>query len=83
MNPSSPRVQTPFSACNASTRRLKSGQKAAKIRSMAKSHIAQKAFEMWLKKETEILMAKGYEDMAEEDGIFAEQALEALKEILS
>ena len=50
---------------------------ASKTHNMAKSHIAQKAFELWLKKETELLMAKGYEEMAEEDQLFAEKAFDA------
>ena len=47
-------------------------ESASKKRNMAKSHVAQKAFELWLKRETETTMAEGYEEMAEEDRILAE-----------
>ena len=40
--------------------------RASKTLNMAKSQLAQEAFNLWLKKETEALMAKGYEDMAGE-----------------
>ena len=49
---------------------------------MAKSQLAQEAFRLWLKKETESLMAKGYEEMADEDRALANITLEAQKEIL-
>ena len=55
---------------------------AAKTFNMAKSQLAQKAFRLWLKKETEVLMAKGYEEMAEEDGAFADLSLQSQREIL-
>ena len=55
---------------------------AARTRNLAKSHIAQKAFELWLKKETEELMARGYEEMAEEDLVLAGQAFDAQREVL-
>ncbi len=58
-------------------------EKAAKTFNMAKSQLAQKAFRLWLKKETEALMAKGYEEMAEEDKAFADLTLQAQREILS
>ena len=57
-------------------------EKAAKTFNMAKSHIAQKAFRLWLKKETEALMSKGYKEMAEEDKAFADLAFQAQREIL-
>ena len=57
-------------------------EKAAKTFNMAKSQLAQKAFRLWLEKETEALMAKGYEEMAEEDKAFADLAFQAQKEIL-
>jgi hypothetical protein len=57
-------------------------EKASKTLNMAKSQLAQKAFRLWLKAETEVLMAKGYEEMAEEDKAFAEIAFEAQREIL-
>lgn len=50
---------------------------------IAKSRIAQEAFELWLKREVERRMAEGYEDMAEEELESAENALEAQREILS
>ena len=55
---------------------------AAQSCKMPKSQIAQMAFDLWLKKETETLMAKGYEEMWEEDREFAELTLEAQREIL-
>ena len=57
-------------------------EKASKTLKMAKSQVAQEAFSLWLKKETEALMAKGYEEMAEEDKAFADVTLEAQREIL-
>ena len=57
-------------------------EKAAKTFNMAKSQLAQKAFRLWLKKETEALMAKGYEEMAEEDKAFAELTFKSQREIL-
>ena len=56
-------------------------EKASKILRIAKSQLAQEAFSLWLKKETEALMARGYEEMAEEDKAFAELAFEAQMEI--
>ena len=58
-------------------------ESASKKHNMAKSHIAQKAFELWLKRETEIMMAKGYEEMTEEDRTLAETTFDAQKEIVS
>ena len=57
-------------------------EKAAKTFNMAKSHLAQEAFRLWLKMETEALMAKGYEEMAEEDKAFADLTSQAQREIL-
>ena len=57
-------------------------EKAAKTFNMAKSQLAQEAFRLWLKKETEALMAKGYEEMAEEDKAFADLTSQAQREIL-
>jgi len=57
-------------------------EKASKTLNLAKSQLAQEAFSLWLKKETEVLMAKGYEEMAEEDKAFADVTFEAQKEIL-
>jgi metal-responsive CopG/Arc/MetJ family transcriptional regulator len=58
-------------------------EKAAKTFNMPKSRLARKAFRLWLEKETENLMAIGYEEMAKEDKAFAETAFNAQKEILS
>ena len=57
-------------------------EKASKTLNLAKSQLAQEAFSLWLKKETETLMAKGYEEMAKEDKAFADVTLEAQKVIL-
>ena len=57
-------------------------EKASKTFNMAKSQLAQKAFRLWLKKETETLMAKGYEEMGEEDKAFADLTSQAQREIL-
>ena len=56
-------------------------EKASRTRRIAKSQLAQEALCLWLKKETEALMAKGYEEMAEEDEKFAALTLEAQKEV--
>ena len=56
--------------------------KASKTLNLAKSQLAQEAFSLWLKKQTEALMAKGYEEMAEEDKSFADFTFEAQSEIL-
>lgn len=58
-------------------------EKAAKAFNLPKSQLAQKAFRLWLEKETEALMAKGYEEMAQEDKVSAEFAFEAQREVLS
>ena len=57
-------------------------EKASKTLNIAKSQLAQEAFRLWLKKETEALMAKGYEEMAEEDKAFSDVTFEAQREIL-
>ena len=56
-------------------------EKASKSLRIAKSQLAQEALSLWLKKETEALMAKGYEEMAEEDKAFAELCFEAQMEV--
>ena len=58
-------------------------ENASRKHNMAKSHIAQKAFELWLKRETETMMAEGYEEMADEDRIMAETTFDAQREIVS
>ena len=57
-------------------------EKASKTLNIAKSRLAQEAFRLWLKVETEALMAKGYEEMAEEDKAFADLTFQSQKEIL-
>ena len=57
-------------------------EKASKAFNMAKSQLAQDAFRLWLRKETEARMAKGYEEMAEEDKPFADITFEAQMETL-
>ena len=57
-------------------------EKAAKTFNMAKSQLAQKAFRLWLKNETEAMMAKGYEEMAKEDKAFADLTFQSQREIL-
>ena len=57
-------------------------EEAAETYQIAKSQLAQEAFGLWLKKETEALMAKGYEEMAEEDKATAELTFDAQREIL-
>ncbi len=57
-------------------------EKAARTYKMAKSQLAQEAFRLWLKMETEALMAKGYQEMAEEDKAFADTAFQAQREIV-
>ena len=56
--------------------------KASKSLNLAKSQLAQEAFSLWLKNQTEAHMAKGYEEMAEEDKAFADVTFEAQREIL-
>jgi len=62
---------------------LEAIEKASKTFNMAKSHLAQEAFRLWLKKKTEESMARGYVEMAKEDKELAEVTFEAQKEILS
>ena len=57
-------------------------EKASKTFNMAKSQCAQKAFRLWLKKETEALMAKGYEEMTEEDRAFSDLTFQSQKEVI-
>ena len=57
-------------------------EKAAKAFNIPKSQLARKAFRFWLEKQTETLMAKGYEEMAKEDKEFAGLTFHAQKEIL-
>jgi metal-responsive CopG/Arc/MetJ family transcriptional regulator len=57
-------------------------EKASKVFKMAKSRLARKAFRLWLKKETEALMAEGYKEMAEEDKAFSDLTFQSQKEVL-
>ena len=54
--------------------------KASKTLNLAKSQLAQEAFSLWLKTQTESLMAKGYDEMAEEDKAFSDVTFEAQRE---
>ena len=56
--------------------------KASKTLNLAKSQLAQEAFSLWLKKQTDALMAKGYEEIAEKDKVFADVTFEAQSETL-
>jgi len=49
---------------------------------MPKSQLAQRAFRLWLEKETEAQMAKGYEEMAKEDKAFSDLTFQSQREIL-
>mgnify|MGYP006303151951 CR=1 FL=1 len=57
-------------------------EEASKAEHMAKSRLAEDAFKLWLKTKTQELMAKGYEEMAEEDEEFSELAIHGQREIL-
>ena len=57
-------------------------ERASGVHKMAKSRIAEDALRLWLKKETEALMAKGYEEMAEEDEKMATITFQAQREVL-
>lgn len=56
--------------------------KAAKACNMAKSQLAQEAFRLWIKKRTDDLMARGYQEMAQDDREFAQLTMQAQEEIL-
>ena len=55
---------------------------ASRYFQVARSQLAQEAFNLWLSKKTEALMAKGYREMAREDEETAERSLAAQKEVL-
>ena len=57
--------------------------RVSKTHRIAKSQVAQEALRLWLKKETEALMAEGYEEMYEEDKALADTTYEAQREVLS
>ncbi len=54
----------------------------SKVYNLSKSRLTEEALKLWFKKNTEELMARGYQEMAEEDQEFTELALEAQKEAL-
>jgi len=56
--------------------------RASKAYHVPKSQLAREAFRIWLKKQTQELMAKGYEEMAKEEKEFAELSFDAQREIL-
>jgi metal-responsive CopG/Arc/MetJ family transcriptional regulator len=60
-----------YQAINRATREFK----------MPRSQLAQEALSLWLKRQTENLMAKGYREMAEEDRRLSELFLEAQREV--
>ena len=57
-------------------------EEAARVQGLPKSRLAQKALELWFKKETDSLLAEGYEEMANEDETFADVTFDAQREIL-
>ena len=54
--------------------------KASKELNLAKSQLAQQAFRLWLKRHNEALMARGYEEMSEQDKEFSKLTFEAQRE---
>lgn len=48
---------------------------------IARSHLAEEALSLWLKKQTEALMAQGYREMVAEDREFSELTLKAQREV--
>ncbi|MFH1148482.1 MAG: hypothetical protein V1736_12355 [Pseudomonadota bacterium] len=58
-------------------------EKASDAYHIAKSQLAQEAFALWLKRKTEESMARGYEEMAEEDKEFSRLSLDAQREVIS
>ena len=56
--------------------------RASKAYHVPKSQLAREAFRIWLKKQTQELMAEGYEEIAKEDKEFAELYFDAQREIL-
>ena len=54
----------------------------SKRKQIAKSQLAQEAFILWIKKQNDELMARGYEDMYDEDKETAELAFESQREVL-
>ena len=56
--------------------------RASKVYHVPKSQVAREAFKAWLKNQTQLLMARGYEEMAEEDKELTELTFKAQSEIL-
>ncbi|MBN2382226.1 ribbon-helix-helix protein, CopG family [bacterium] len=56
-------------------------EQRAQAQNVAKSQIAEQAFRLWLRFETEALMARGYEEMADEELDIAERAFSAQQEL--
>jgi metal-responsive CopG/Arc/MetJ family transcriptional regulator len=56
--------------------------KTSKIHQISKSKLTEEALKLWLKKNKEELMAKGYKEMVKEDQKYAELALEAQREVI-
>ena len=61
---------------------LEEVEKTSKTQKFSKSKLTEEALKLWFQKDREELMAKGYQEMAEEDQHFADQALEPQKEAL-
>ena len=60
---------------------LEEVEHASKIHCYSKSRLTEEALWLWFKKHNQELMAKGYLEMAEENRNFAEQTLEAQREV--
>jgi len=58
-------------------------EEVSKRRKIAKSQLAQEAFQLWLKTEAEALMAKGYEEMYNDDKAFSDLTFNSQREVLS
>lgn len=61
---------------------LKEVEKVSNNSNFSKSQLTEEALKFWFKRNTEKLMAKGYEEMAKEDLEFSESTLAAQKEIM-
>lgn len=57
--------------------------KTSKAQKIAKSQLAEQALRLWFRIETEKLMAQGYEEMSEEDRLFAEEVFDAQREVIN
>lgn len=61
---------------------LSAVEEAARQNGTAKSRIVQEAMELWLQRQNERLMARAYDQMAEEDREMVDMAFEAQREVL-